>query len=60
MTRLGGFSKYFASNYLLKVAQTYGGDLFMLFENITFQVKTDVDTFWATIGKLCATFYFNI
>ena len=53
VTRLGDFWKFFLSNFVLKWPK-------WLFENTTFYVKTAVATFWATIGKLLATFYFNI
>ena len=56
---VGSVTGRFLKIHLVKVAQIVWW-LFWLFENITFQVKTAVSTCLATIGKLWATFYFNI
>ena len=50
VTRLGEFWKFFASNFLLKVAQMYG-DFSGRSKKYFFQVKTAVATFRAILGE---------
>ena len=47
VTRLGDFWKLLMTVFHAKAAQIFGG----FFENINFQVKTAVSTFWATFNK---------
>ena len=59
VTRLGDFWKYSATKFLAKVAQIIG-NILGYFEYPHSYVKTAVATFWATLGNIWATFYFNI
>ena len=56
VTSLGYFWKVLVTIFLTKVAQIFG-DFWAILKNITFKVKTNVATFWATFGKIWATFY---
>ena len=59
VTRLGNFWKFSATKFLTKVAQMIG-NFFGNVEKPHSNVKTAVDTFWATFGNISATFYSNI
>ena len=59
VTRLGDFSKFLATNFLTKVAQTII-DIWDNFEkNHNFLSQPVVATFWATFSDFWATFYSN-
>ena len=59
MTRLGDYSKFLVAHSLTKVAKMYG-DFLVYFENNTFKEKNCCGYFWATLGKIWATFYLSI
>ena len=46
------------TNIATKVTKMYG-DFQAILKNISFQVKTAVATFWATLGKIWATINFS-
>ena len=55
----GRFLKILCAKVSFKISSNVRW-LFRLFESITFQAKTAVASFWATFGKVWATFIFNI
>ena len=60
VTRLGDFLKILVTKFLAKEAQNVAAFLGYFLKKTYSYVNTALATFWATFGKIWATFYSNI
>ena len=57
--QIGRFWNFLVAKFITKVAQMFD-DFLGSCEKYQFLYQTGEFTFWATFGKTCANFYFNI